>query len=125
MPAKKAAPAKKARRLSRDEVVRLVELCNGEVNNGGFHQFFSNSTGNETAEIIQALETIGAKKIAAIVKRAAAKFPGGMPPKDREARNILLDRVDPAINVFDDLDNQFFSNSEDLEGFLEKWAGWV
>jgi len=73
---------KKSRRVSREQVVRLVELWVGEVNNGGFNQFLYNSTGNETAEIIQTLETIGARKLADIVKRAPAKFPREMPPKD-------------------------------------------
>ena len=112
--------------MSRDEVVRLVELFEGEVNNGGFHQFFGNSTGNETAEIIQALETIGAAKAAGIVKKAAGKFPGGMPPKDRKARNLLLHRIDPEIQIFDALDNQFYSRPYDeIQGLLEKYAGWV
>ena len=33
--------------MDRDEVARLVELLEGEINNGGFHQFFYNSTGDE------------------------------------------------------------------------------
>jgi Domain of unknown function (DUF4375) len=118
-------PKKKSRRLSRAQVVRLVELCMGEVNNGGFNQFFYNSTGNETAEIIQALETIGAPKLADIVKRAAAKFPGGRPPKDRLARGRLLQRIDPEIKVFERLDKEFFLTPDDWEGRLEKYAGWV
>jgi hypothetical protein len=114
---------KKGRRLSRQDVVRLVELFEGEVNNGGFHQFFYNSTGNETAEIIQALEKIGARKVADIVRRAAAKFPGGMPPKDRFVRqDLLLDRVDPEIKIFDELDEEFYSYPDDLQGLLEKYA---
>lgn len=116
---------KKSRRLSRENVVRLVELCVGEVNNGGFNQFFYNSTGNETAEIIQALETIGARKLADIVRRAAAKFPREMPPKDRLARGRWLERIDPEIKVFDRLDKEFWSNPDDCEGLLERYAGWV
>jgi len=99
---------KKHRRMSREDVVRLVELFEGEVNNGGFHQFFYNSTGNETAEIIQALEMIGARNVADIVSRAAGKFPGGMPPRDRFARqDLLLGRVDPGIKIFSELDEEF------------------
>jgi Domain of unknown function (DUF4375) len=109
--------------MSRDQIVRLVELFEGEVNNGGFHQFFGNSTGNETAEIIKALETIGAAKAADIVKRAARRFPGGMPPKDRKARNLLLHGVDPLIKIFDALDNEYYSRPHDeTQGLLEKYA---
>lgn len=125
MPIKKRAAEKKERRLRREDVARLIEVFEGEVNNGGFHQFFYNSTGNETAEIIQALETIGARKVAEIVKKAAAKFPGGMPPKDRTQRqNLLLDKVDPAITVFTELNNEFYAYPDDLQGLLEKYMDW-
>ena len=112
--------------MSREDVVRLVEVFEGEVNNGGFHQFFYNSAGDETAEIIQALEMIRARKAADIVRRAASKFPGGMPPKDRFARqDLLLDSVDPEIKIFAKLDEEFYSYTDDLQGLLQEYAGWV
>ena len=75
--------------MDREEVARLVELLEGEINNGGFHQFFYNSTGDETFAMIRALKKIGALKTADIVARAAAKFPRGMPPKERVKRQDL------------------------------------
>jgi hypothetical protein len=120
-------PVKKKRHgMSRDEILRLVEMFEGEVNNGGFHQFFYNSAGNETAEIIRALEIIGAVKVAEIVKKAAGKFPGGMPPRDRTDRqDLLLDRVDPDIKVFEELDQAFYSYPDGLlQGLLEKYMDW-
>jgi uncharacterized protein DUF4375 len=127
MPAKKKARRKtKSRRMSRDKIARLVELFEGEVNNGGFDQFFYNSLGNETADIIEALETIEASKIADIVKRAAMRFPEGKPPKNRIARgDLLMERVSPNCDAFDDLDREFYACSEELQGFLEKYMGWV
>jgi hypothetical protein len=112
--------------MSRDEVLRLVEAFEGEVNNGGFHQFFYNSAGNETTEILQALEAIGARKTADILRKAAGKFPSGMPPKDRTKRqNLLLDEVDPEIKVFNTLDEEFYAYPDDLlQGLLEKYMGW-
>src|SRR5947207_4752476 len=78
--------------LSADEVVELIEALEGEVNNGGFHQYFYNSAGDRTAETIQALEIIGAFAMADIARRAAQKFPYGMPPKNRfERQGILLE----------------------------------
>ena len=50
-----------------DEVVDLIDALEGEVNNGGFHQYFYNSAGDRTAETIQALEIIGAFAMADIV----------------------------------------------------------
>jgi len=111
--------------MKREEVARLVELLEGEINNGGFHQFFYNSTGDETSKVIQALKKIGALKAANIVERAAAKFPGGMPPTDRTKRqDLLLEQVDPRIKIFEKLDQEFFAYPDDLQGLLEKYMDW-
>jgi hypothetical protein len=62
----------------------------GKVNNGGFHQFFYNDAGEDTMETIEARESIGAKNMADIVRRAAAMAPGGIPPEDRFAQQDVL-----------------------------------
>lgn len=67
------------------EAVALVNAVEGEVNNGGFHQFFYNSAGDNTVETMRVLEIIGAHNMAAIVTRAAA-IPSGIPSRDRFAR---------------------------------------
>jgi hypothetical protein len=111
--------------VKREEVARLVELLEGEINNGGFHQFFYNSAGDETVKMIRALKTIGALKAADIVGRAAAKFPGALPPTNRKKRqDLLLDKVDPHTNIFEKLDQEFFSYPDDLQGLLEKYMDW-
>jgi len=68
---------------------------------------------------------IGALKSADIATRAAAKFPGGMPPKDRLKRqDLLLKKVDPEIKMFEDLDQEFYAYPDDLQGLLEKFMDW-
>ncbi len=74
----------------------LVEELEAEVNNGGFDQYFFNSSGENAAAVIGALDKIGATKTAGIVRAACEKFPGGMPPADWIARQaVLLDSVSP------------------------------
>jgi hypothetical protein len=82
------------------QVIELIESLEREVDDGGFHQFFYNSAGDNTVEIIQALEKIGAHATADIVIRAAAKFPGEMPPKDRFARQDILLKYFPRPLLF-------------------------
>jgi hypothetical protein len=126
MPAKKKARRKtQSRRMSRDKIARLVELFEGEVNNGGFDQFFYNSLGNETADIIEALETIEASKITDILKRAAMRFPEGKPPKNRIARgDLLMERVSPSCDAFDDLDASSMPARKNYKDFWKSiWAG--
>jgi hypothetical protein len=107
--------------MSPDIVADLIETLEGEVNNGGFDQFFYNSAGNNTADTILALQAIGAARTADIVKRAAAMFPGGMPPKERLARCKVLRVVSPSCEAFDVLDNEFYRYYDDLAGLVESY----
>ena len=103
------------------EVADLIGALEDEVNNGGFHQFFYNNAGDNTMETIQALETIGAAKIADVVKRAAALFPGGMPPKDRFARQDVLLENFPRAEAFEALNDEFYAYPDDLADLLAKY----
>ncbi|MGA3195898.1 MAG: DMP19 family protein [Terriglobales bacterium] len=107
--------------MDKQEVTDLIDAVEGEVNNGGFHQFFYNNAGNNTMETIQALETIGATKMADIVRRAAAMFPSGMPPKDRFARQDVLMEKFPRAEDFESLNNEFFAYPEDLARLLASY----
>jgi len=73
----------------------LVEELETEIDNGGFEQFFSNSAGDHAKEIVEALNTLGARHTAGIVMAAESKFPGGIPPKDRNLRQEVLEAVSP------------------------------
>jgi hypothetical protein len=107
--------------MSSDEVVELVIMLEDEVNNGGFHQFFNNSSGDNSAEVITALETIGALKMADITRRAVARFPENKVPKDRDKRMDLLWEHFPTTHEFDALNTEFFAYPDDLSALLEKY----
>jgi len=107
--------------MSPDEVVDLIDALEGEVNNGGFDQYFYNSAGDKTAETIQALEIIGALKMADIVRRAAKKFPGAMPSNNRFERQHVLLASDPKAIAFRDLDEEFYDYPDNLAELLKKY----
>lgn len=107
--------------MDRREVTNVIENLEAEVNNGGFDQFFYNSAGDKTAETIQALETIGAVAMADILKRAAAKFPGNMPPRDRFARQEVLLQISPDAEAFEELDGEFYGYPDDLADLLANY----
>jgi hypothetical protein len=109
--------------MNAQEITVLVDALEGEVNNGGFHQFFYNNAGDNTMETIQALETIGATKAADIVKRAAGMFPNRIPPKDRFARQDVLIENFPQAASFATLDEEFYAYPDDLSGLLAKYLG--
>ena len=103
------------------EIQELVEAVEDEVNNGGFHQFFYNNAGDNTEETIQALEAIGATRMADIVRRAEDMFPGVMSPKDRFSRqNVLLENF-PRAESFQSLDDEFLAYAENLRSLVARY----
>jgi hypothetical protein len=109
--------------LRPEQIVDLVRWLDREVENGGFHQFFNNSPGDKTAETFAALETIGAPRTAGILRRAAAMFPSGMPPQDRDARMEILWRQIPDPKTFDPLNDEFYAYPDGpLETLLANFA---
>lgn len=78
-----------------------------QVNNGGFHQYFLNSSGDSSALALEWLRHIGAGDVARLLERAAARFPGGEPAVDREERILQLDQLN--TRTFRDLDEAFYN----------------
>jgi Domain of unknown function (DUF4375) len=62
-----------------------AHFCLSEVHNGGFLQFFKNSTGLITPEAIEGFDAIGMQMLASVVRAAAD--PLGVPyPRERDSR---------------------------------------
>ncbi|MEL4428856.1 DMP19 family protein [Shewanella mangrovisoli] len=104
-------------------IKELVDELEAEINNGGLDQYFFNSAGDYTEETIQALVKIGAKHTAEIVKKAASKFPGGMPPKNRDARQEILENISPESDAFEEFDDEFLAYEDDLASLVSGYEG--
>ena len=90
-----------------------------EVNNGGFSQYFVNSSAETAAFVVEALRTIGAPDTAAICERAmAAAFPTGLPDSEDAIRSLASDFPDEVIGKLEELDQEFFSYPHDLTDLL-------
>jgi hypothetical protein len=86
-----------------------------EVNNGGFNQFYLNSSGDFAHEIIISLKKIGANKTAMIVEKANDQFPDKIVPKDRASRQEILSHIEENANeIWEELDQKFFAYEDDL-----------
>jgi hypothetical protein len=66
--------------------------CHDEVCNGGFHQFFSNSTGVLAPEALAAFNAMKLKRAAKLLEKAMAFF-GKKYPRDAATRQRKLDRL--------------------------------
>ena len=96
-----------------ERVFFVAQLLEQEVDNGGFDQFFYNSSGDYAGEVVDAFTKIGALKTAAICQKALAVF-GGTVPTDRDEREELLDRLD-CEDVLGECDDAFYAYEDDLE----------
>src|SRR4029077_12603921 len=81
------------------KVFSAIWAVESEVNNGGFSQYFFNSSGESASFVVEALETVGAPKTADICKRAiAAAFPSGLPQSAEEIRSAATDFPDDVLD---------------------------
>ena len=86
-----------------------------EINNGGFNQFFFNSSGDFAHETITSLQTIGANKTSAIFQHAMDQFPGSKVPKDRDERQEILQQIESVANdTWNELDQEFYKYEDNL-----------
>ena len=85
-----------------------LQWYTSEVNNGGHHQFYSNSTGVVWKDACQAFRAIHMEKGAEIIL-ASADCLGGDPSLDRELRYEQLAEYNPD---FDDVDDEFYKLEE-------------
>ena len=90
-----------------------------EVNNGGFSQYFVNSSAESASFVVEALETIGAPRTADICKRALnTAFPSGLPQSAEEIRSMAALFPNQVLTELEPLDQEFFSYPHDLTGLL-------
>ena len=93
-----------------------------EVHNGGFWQYFFNSTGTSFPEAASGFGAIGMPQVKDVVERAAAKL-GEPYPFDAEERRAIVG--DPQDRLpFDDLENEFYELA-DTEKFFRRQPKFV
>lgn len=99
-----------------EQVFFITQRLEAEVNNGGFSQFFYNSSGNFANELFDSFVTIGAEKTAQICKKAVEIF-GCKIPTDRAERDAFLDQMltDNINAVLHECDNMFYECLDNIE----------
>lgn len=91
----------------------IVTDLEREVYNGGFDQFFYNSSGDFAVHTVEYLLKLGAVKTAKIAKDAIAIFPNSRPAQDREARWAQLQEIDRKTPMaWEELDDLFYKLEE-------------
>lgn len=97
-----------------------VSCLIGEVYNGGFDQFFSNSAGELYEDALEGLERMQATESASLLQRAkAVLFGDAVVPTNREARTALMptfgaDESAPEWSQLEVLDKAFWKDPDKL-----------
>ena len=87
-----------------------IDIFENHTTNGGFEEFFWNSSGQFSHEILAAYEAIGATKTATLIYNAFKEF-GEIPiPKDHAFRKKILTELNS--NAWDTLDQAFYKSKE-------------
>ncbi|MEO0895343.1 MAG: DMP19 family protein [Bacteroidota bacterium] len=95
--------------------VLYIEMLEGQVNNGGFEQYFFNNSGAYAHETLRALQAIKAPKVAALLQQAIKAFPTTPIPKDVEKRREFMDELPQEIkDIWNNIDEAFYTYPENL-----------
>jgi hypothetical protein len=103
--------------------IYVVGLLEGEVNNGGFSQYFWNTEGQHAEVTVDVLKRVGAKGTASLLRRAM-KLYGAPPSGDLDEWYDRLERVDSEHeDVLAELDEHFYEGVDDLPVLVMKHLG--
>ncbi|MGA3082092.1 MAG: DMP19 family protein [Terracidiphilus sp.] len=104
--------------LSEEErIVLAVEALEREVNNGGYSQFFTNSSGEYAPIIVDSLSRIGCNETARITKKAIDIL--GIQELSPEAlESIFVSENDVRDDELDECDQLYYGTSENILGKL-------
>ena len=91
-------------------------IVDGEVNNGGFNQYFWNTSGEFAEAAVRGFQLIGASEHAKLMEQAIAVYRKGQPENKRFRKDGTLDAFRESYQQTDlgDVDDAYYELQEDL-----------
>lgn len=108
-------------------MLRAMFWLDAEVQNGGFNQFFYNSTGAHANEALEGFRRIGAVKTATVLERAMALYLDELPYHAQVRERVLKEGTLQAFSEsyqhtgLRELDDEYYSSGENLEALQVQW----
>lgn len=100
-------------------VFSAIWAVESEVNNGGFSQYFRNSSSETASFVVEALQLINAQQTAEICRRAVTTaFPDGLPSLPDEISAAAENFAPEIEDALSGLDQEFFAYPNDLTELL-------
>ncbi|MBU6426692.1 DUF4375 domain-containing protein [Patescibacteria group bacterium] len=104
-------------------VVYSIENMENEVMNGGFRQYFLNSSGDTWKDCLESLKKVNATKSLDLFLKSLSIFKDHNPPIDWSARKIVVDQLSKAqIDLLDELDKEFYKYEDKLQDLVLAYA---
>jgi hypothetical protein len=101
------------------KVFSAIWAVESEVNNGGFSQYFQNSSSETAGFVADALDLIDAPRTAGICRRAVTvAFPNGLPSSPDEISSAATDLAPDVEEALSALDQEFFAYPHNLTDLL-------
>jgi hypothetical protein len=92
----------------------LIDIFEGAMQEGGFHYFFENETGNFAREIVDAYKKIEAPKTANIIAKAIGLFGINNYHDNLTKRTAAISKLDEKVlSGWEDLDEIFFNDEQE------------
>lgn len=106
-----------------ERVFLLIWEFESEVNNGGFHQYFHNSSGAGAPHVVEALKTIGAQATATIAQRALNTVnPVTTWSRDADRQASIKALPSATRQTLEELDQEYYACREDLTPLLYRYV---
>lgn len=90
----------------------------GEVNNGGFSQYYFNSSGDLAVRAATAARSTGSVELAGLIEKANSLFGKEGPNPDRDKRMDQLSKIDE--KALEDLADRYYESNETMAELLSK-----
>jgi hypothetical protein len=106
-----------------EKLINAVLDMESEVMNGGFHQYFQNSAGDQWQEALTGLGKIGAAKAAELLTKALTVFAESRPPVVREERQKIANELSQErVSFLDSLDQDFYKYEDKILSLVITYA---
>lgn len=97
-----------------------LSWLDAEVRNGGFAQYYFNSSGELAPHAVKAARSVGASKLAGIIQKANALFGKNGPNPNRNTRMDQLSKID--LKAIEELDTRYYACPERLSEILPEFV---
>lgn len=112
-----------ARLNQHQRLVVAVYDCHGEVQNGGFAQYFVNSSGNNWRDASAGFKAMGFTDRRSIFEEATSIFGSEGPSADRSNRQKELSKIFRRNDdIFEPLEKRYYASGETVESYITRFV---